>query len=92
MAERDPDAPVLIVKFQRFADQTERCTKLLELAGDESASVEPLFPGEEEPELGSLFQLTVDARTDLKGLLAALDREDEVEYAHEPATRRPQAD
>ena len=85
------DGPLIIVKFRNMAPQSERCEKLLTLVGNDLEVAEPLFPGEEEPELGSLFQVKLRDRSNVPDVLGQLSVEQDVEYAHEPAERRPKS-
>ena len=83
MAQR----PVVVVKFRRKASQPKRCAELAGLLGDDLAAAEPLFPGDAEPELASLFQVTLRPKASVPELIGRLQRDARVEYAHEPAER-----
>jgi hypothetical protein len=83
--------PVVVVKFRRKAAQTKRCAELAGLVGPDLAAAEPLFPGETEPELASLFQVTLRQRAKVRDVVGRLQRDKRVEYAHEPAERSPKA-
>ena len=88
----DDERPVVIVKFRHMAEQKKRCTQLCEWVGPEFAGAEPLFPDETEPELGSLFQVTLSSAAKVPVILESLSVEKDVEYAHEPATRSLSSD
>lgn len=79
--------PVVVVKFRRKAAQTKRCAELEGLVGADLQAAEPLFPGEKEPELASLFQLTLRPRAKVSDVVGRLQRDKRVEYAHQPAER-----
>ena len=78
-----------MVKFRRKAQQKKRCAELAGLLGGDLQAAEPLFPGESEPELASLFQLTLRPRARVRDVVGRLRSDTRVEYAHEPAERSP---
>jgi hypothetical protein len=83
------EGPVVIVKFRRAAEASGRCARLARLLGEDLLGAEPLFPDERDPELASLFQLTLRGQTSVARVIGSLAADREVEYAHEPAQREP---
>ena len=79
--------PVVVVKFRRKAAQTKRCAELEGLLGADLKAAEPLFPGESEPDLASLFQVTLRPSAKVRDVVGLLQSDKRVEYAHEPAER-----
>ena len=85
------ELPVVVVKFRRKALQTKRCAELAGLLGEDLKAAEPLFPGDAEPALASLFQVTLRPTASIRKLLGRLQSDKRVEYAHEPAQRSAKA-
>jgi hypothetical protein len=77
------------VKFRRKAAQSKRCAELEGLLGADLEAAEPLFQGEKEPDLASLFQVTLRPRAKIREVVERLQCDERVEYAHEPAERAP---
>jgi len=50
--------------------------------------VEPIFPDDDEPDLSTLFNVTLHPSTSADRVLDALRGDPNVQYAHTPATRR----
>jgi hypothetical protein len=81
------EKPVVVVKFRRTAPQPKRCAELAGILGDDLRAAEPLFPGESEPELASLFQITLRPSASVGDVVGRLQGDARIEYAHEPADR-----
>lgn len=84
--------PVLIVKFRNLPSQSALTERLADLIGGELEEAKPLFPGEETPDLGSLFEVKLKSAGRAARVLKNLEVEADIEYAHEPAGRDPAVD
>ncbi len=84
-----PDRPAgqrrLNLKFVPGAATDERMRELAQTPG--VANVEPLFPGESQPDLASLMVVDVD-EDKLDQALPDLRAKPDVEYVEEPAPRK----
>ncbi len=85
------ELPVVVVKFRRKAAQGKRCQELKGLLGSDLKAAEPLFPGDSEPELASLFQVTLRPSAQVRKVVGRLQGDERVEYAHQPAERSAKA-
>jgi hypothetical protein len=79
----------VIIKFNRGTDAAER-RKTVEFAIDRGATgVQPLLPGDSDPDAKLMFVADVSTSAEAKKLMAALGRRPEVEYAELGPQRRP---
>lgn len=83
------DSPVVMVKFRRADDPARQQAVLREHLGRRLVRVRQLFPGDAEEALATIFEVVVRDGGSLGPLLASLQGDERVEYAHEPAERRP---
>ncbi len=77
---------LVIVKLREAASLKDGCARVRKLAGDEAASVEAVFPGDEEQRL---FAVTLRDASSAPDVLDALEGQVDVEYAHTTPERRP---
>ena len=70
-------------------EQLEQHRRLTALVGEALLKVEPLFPDDDEPDLATLYQVDLCDDADVDEIAGRLCHEDDVEYAHEPAERKP---
>ncbi len=80
---------IVIVKLRRFRAQFEQQRSIRDLVGKELVGAEPVFGDSDEPELATLFEVRVRRGADVQRVIDRLLKDDEVEYAHVPAERRP---
>ena len=80
---------MVIVKFWRMRAPLEQRDTIRALVGTELRKVEQLFPDIEEPELATMFEVHLRRDAKLKQILKSLIQDDQVEYAHAPADRKP---
>jgi hypothetical protein len=78
----------VIVKFRRIAGEAEQRAHLSGLAGDEIVAATGIFPGDDELELATLVEVRVGDRASPAELVQKLERDDEIEYAHEQVERQ----
>lgn len=83
------DNPAIIVKFKTQANQLASANRLNELVGQAAERVEPVFPGDDSDELGAVFEVRLNNFANSQRILHELETLDEIEYAHEPAKRKP---
>jgi hypothetical protein len=78
----------LILKFRNSADSLAR-KRLLDGLPEliPGVRVQPLFEGETDPELASLYRVTLASPDQLSPALRILQESPAVEYAHEPRPR-----
>jgi hypothetical protein len=50
-------------------------------------TIQPLFPGDPEADLATLFHVTLRPRASARGAIAALEKHPRVQYAHAPEER-----
>jgi hypothetical protein len=81
------DAVKLLFKLKEDASEEERAHVLEFLEAHGAASLRPLFPGEKDAELGSMFvaELSGSGRT---RILKALNAMKAVQFAEEEPTRK----
>lgn len=56
---------------------------------DDVDGVEPLFPGDPEPGMAGLFSVTLKASASAPDAIRALEKDESVEYAHVPSSKKP---
>jgi hypothetical protein len=74
-------------KIRDSADDQAKAQILKRLASGGASRVEPLFPRESDPELGSLFVASAKTAAHQRSILHQLQRATAVEFA-EPEARR----
>lgn len=74
-------------KFRQGADADTQRELIARLRSMGARAVRPLFAKEKDPELAALYRLTCDEAVRAR-ILAALQRDDVVEFAETPPTRR----
>jgi hypothetical protein len=81
----------LIIKFKPGSGDLndEVADRLNHIVGDAFFSdVHPLFPGDTDAEMSSVYIAHVPGTSDLSSVLHLLNESSEIEYAHFPAERR----
>jgi hypothetical protein len=79
----------LIVKLKKAVPPDRGVSRLRTLVGAaDLESVAQVFPGDTEPDTASLLELKVRDAAPVGDIVAAIRRDDEVEYVHEPTARR----
>jgi hypothetical protein len=85
-----PPSRTIIVKLRRRA-KTQTCLRKLDsLVGTEICEARPVFPDDADPELSTLFELELRSTASLDDVLARLQSDGDIEYAHRAAERKPQ--
>ncbi len=83
--------PSVTVQFSHECDEDEQLGNIHRLIGKKHiASMEQVFPGEKDPELGTLVVLTLDESAPVEETIDTLNADDEIEIAHVAAERKPQ--
>ena len=80
---------IVMVKLRRKRVQSEQRRHIEEVVGGDALGVEPLFPDDDEPEFATIFEVRLPDAASVNRALECLEQDDEVEYAHEPAGRKP---
>jgi hypothetical protein len=75
-------------KLKEDASAPER-RRVIETLHEHGAKVDPLFPGEEDPELGAVFTASGPEQVQAKDLLEVLERSEAVDFAEEAPLRKP---
>ena len=80
----------VVLKFYDEIESERRVTRLKSLReAVPGTETRLLFPGiSEDDELATLFEITLSHGIEAKQVISFLEQMPEVEYAHEPATRR----
>ncbi len=63
--------------------------EVLRAASPQGLEIAPLFPEDEDTELAALFEVSLPDPESVERAIACLETDEEVEYAHEPAERKP---
>lgn len=80
----------VIVKFLAAGDPAALSAKICELVGNHRVKqAHQLFPGESDEELASMFEVALEDTVSVAEAVGALRRDDQIEYAHTPQSRRP---
>jgi hypothetical protein len=85
------DQALIMLKFRKSADQAARQRELEKWIGKQLAKSKPLFPGDEDDELSTIFEIYVHDPSEAQAIANELAEREEVEYAHEPAERAPKS-
>lgn len=86
---RYPDIAMRVqFKFNESAPVAERQELVRVVKRHGAASVEPLFPGESDPELASLYTAECPPEADGGELISMLDSSDVIEFAEAEPTRK----
>ena len=83
------DSPVVMVKFRRAEDPTVQEAFLRKQLGKRLIHARQVFPGDAEEDLATLFEVVVRDGRQLAQLIARLESDEKVEYAHEPPGPKP---
>ena len=79
-----------MVKFRDTAGADVRAEVIRELSTRFPGSAfDPVFAGEEDPELASLFVLKLPAGSSIDAAALQLSKSPSVEYTHRPQPRKP---
>jgi hypothetical protein len=79
----------VIVKFVGAGNAAAQLERIRKVVGRERVKdARQLFPGDEEQNLASLFEVELDDSVSLNQALAALNSDEDVEYAHLPQSRK----
>jgi hypothetical protein len=85
-----PQTDTIIVKLRDGKDSEARSRRIRKLFGNDFIrDAHPLFPGEEEEGLASLYEVVLKSNASVEQALAYLNKVREVEYAHIPQDRKP---
>jgi hypothetical protein len=83
-------ANTIIVKLRDGKNAATQSRKIRNLVGNDLVrDARPLFPGEEEEKLASLYEVILKKNASVERALASLNEAHEVEYAHTPQERQP---
>ena len=83
------DRIAIMLKFCKSGDQNTRQRELEQWIGKPLAKSNPLFPGDDDEELSTIFEIYLHDPSEAKAIAKQLSEKEEVEYAHEPADRAP---
>lgn len=91
MSMPEAKAQTIIVKFRRQPGNAAACLKrIYSLVGPDIVSgAKRLFPEDDEEDLASLYEVTLNRSVSIGAALRSLRRFKEVEYAHLPQERFP---
>jgi hypothetical protein len=78
---------VVIIKFRAKTSESVRTEHLRAVIGNDLVRLEPVFPDSDEPDLETLVAAHVRGKAKLPQILAELEKDETVEYAHEPPER-----
>jgi hypothetical protein len=79
----------VIVKLRHPGDRGAQARLIAKLVGEDLAEAAPLFPDDDEPDLCTLYEVRLREDASPRRVRECLERDPAVEYAHEPAERRP---
>ncbi len=83
-------ANTLIVKLKDETPSTKGPDLIREILGKRAVEgVEPLMPGADEPDLATLYNVTLGPSASAPRAIAALEKNPQVQYAHTPKGRSP---
>lgn len=83
------DQAAIMLKFCKSANQAARMRELESWLGEQLVKSNPLFPGDEDEQLSTVFEIYLRDPSEAKAIARELAEKEEVEYAHEPAERAP---
>ncbi len=84
-AEKNPAQSVLNIKVTRTADVGTTLERLQRVEG--FRAIEPLFPGETQADLSTIYVAHVDTDR-LAEAVPKIEADDDVEYVEKPASRK----
>lgn len=79
----------VIVKLKAERTPADAAAVVRSIVGPALRTIEPLFPDNPDPELATMFTLTLARPGARSRVVAALEKDPRIEYAHTPATRGP---
>ncbi len=85
------DHVAIMVKFCKSADQSARQRELEQWLGKQLTKSNPLFPGDDDDELSTMFEIYLRDPSEAKAIAKQLAETEEVAYAHEPAEPKPKS-
>lgn len=87
-----PAATTLIVKLRNRIPSGEGPMLIRSILDSATVdTIQPLFPGDPEAELATLFEVTLRPRASVDGAIAALKKHPRIQYAHSPQERTLQS-
>ena len=81
------DQVAIMLKFCKSADQAASQRELEKWIGKQLAKSNPLFLGDDDEELSTIFEIYLHDPSEATAIAKELAEKEEVEYAHEPAKR-----
>jgi hypothetical protein len=79
----------LIVRLTNETPTENGPTLIRSILGEDSVKeIEQLFPGDEQRDLASLFNVTLGSAASMASAIAKLSKHRQIEYAHAPQERK----
>lgn len=82
----------VMVKFRNASQASQVAQRVVKKIGrDAVRCARPLFPGESEPDLATLYEMDLAPEASADAVLLELQGDDDIEYAHFPEERVPKS-